>query len=421
MTSTVLFAHPSAELYGSDRMLVDSVRAVRDGGCRAVVVLPADGPLRPELDRAGAQVRFLDTPVLRKRYLSARGGVAMAWRTAGTVPSALRVLREVGPDVVYVNTLTIPVWQLAARAARVPCLVHVHEAEDVGRLVGIALAAPLLLARVVVVNSLTARRVLVGAIPRLAGRVRLVYNGVAPPSPVPRSPVPRSPVPPSPVPPSPVPPSTLPPRGRRGAAAGYEPARLVLVGRLSPRKGTDVAVAALAELRRRGRDVSLDLVGSAFDGYAAFEETVRAVAASPGLAGRVHFHGFQSDVSRFLAAADIVLVPSRVEPFGNVAVEALLAGRPLVASGVQGLAEVVRPGRTGLLVPPDDPGALADAVARLLDDWPLAVRLAAAGRADALDRFGPDRYRTLIRDVVADASRERERGRDRDSGGGRGR
>ncbi|CUU55403.1 hypothetical protein Ga0074812_10553 [Parafrankia irregularis] len=411
---TVLFAHPSAELYGADRMLLDSVRGVVAAGARAIVVLPERGPLWPLLEQAGAEVRAGDVPVLRKRYLRPHRAFGLVARMVTAVARLVRLIRLVRPDVLYVNTITIPVWLVAARLCRLPSLVHVHEAERTGRLVGVALTAPLLLARTIVVNSSAAAATLAAAVPALAGRTELVYNGVAraggpAPPPPPSSPAPPSPAPPSPesqprrlassalplpLPlPVPVPVPVLPVRPGT-------PARLVLVGRLSPRKGTDVALDALLRLRDAGRDVELDLVGSTFEGYEWYERQLRDVAADPRLADRVRFHGFQPDIEPFLRAADVVLVPSRAEPFGNVAVEALLAGRPLVASATQGLEEIVIADRTGLLVPPDDPAALAAAVSALLDDWPFAARLAAAGRADAVERFGLERYHDHINALI---------------------
>jgi len=118
------------------------------------------------------------------------------------------------------------------------------------------------------------------------------------------------------------------------------------------------------------------------------------------LAECVHFAGFSDVAAAFMRAADIVLVPSRVEPFGNVAVEAQLAGKPVVASAVQGLPEIVEDGRTGLLVAPDDPAALAAAVTRLLDEPGLAGRLAQSGADSAHLRFSPDRYRSDLRAAV---------------------
>src|SRR5699024_5942754 len=165
------------------------------------------------------------------------------------------------------------------------------------------------------------------------------------------------------------------------------PARVVVVGRLSPRKGIDVAVEAVGLLGRRGHDVRLEVCGTTFEGYEWFEDELRERITALDLADRVELRGYVRPTWGVLASADVVLVPSRAEPFGNTAVEALLAGRPLVASAVQGLVEIVDDGRTGLLVTPADPVALADGIERLLADPGLAARLAAAGLADARERF----------------------------------
>ncbi|MDQ1671829.1 MAG: hypothetical protein QOC98_391, partial [Frankiaceae bacterium] len=108
----------------------------------------------------------------------------------------------------------------------------------------------------------------------------------------------------------------------------------------------------------------------------------------------------RSDVPAFLQRADVCVVPSEQEPFGNVAVEAMLAGRPVVVSAVQGLAEIVDDGRNGWSVPPGDVGALAGALARVHDQWPRARSVEAAGAADARDRFSVERYAIDLREVL---------------------
>jgi glycosyltransferase involved in cell wall biosynthesis len=178
------------------------------------------------------------------------------------------------------------------------------------------------------------------------------------------------------------------------------PGHLVLVGRLSPRKGQDVAVAALAELHRRGLTASLELVGDVFPGYEWYQREIEVLIASLGLAASVTLAGFLADPAEAYARASVVLVPSRVEPFGNVAVEALGSGRPVVASSVQGLREVLDEGG-GLLVPPGDPALLADAIQQLLQMDPTALaELTQTGRDQATRRFGPARYARALAQYV---------------------
>src|SRR5205085_7244813 len=104
------------------------------------------------------------------------------------------------------------------------------------------------------------------------------------------------------------------------------------------------------------------------------------------LGDAVRFVGFRTDLDACLAAADVAVLPSLQEGLGVAALEAMAAARPVVASRVGGLGEAVVHGETGLLVPPADPGALAAALARLIGDPALRVRLGAAGRARVLAR-----------------------------------
>jgi hypothetical protein len=369
----VVIAHPSPDLYGSDLQLLESVGAFVARGWQVTLMMPAEGPLAARAVAAGAQVRIARFPVLRKALLRPRALAGLVIDAVRATDAARRWLTAVGADVLYVNTLTVPTWVFAGRLARVSVLSHVHEAEeDAGLPVRAVLTAPLLLSHRVVANSATAARALSRPFSVLARRTAVVYNGV--PGPVDE----------------PVPPRRRP----------QDSVRLLLVGRLSPRKGTDVALEAVARLVAEGRDVSLRLAGSAFAGYEWFEEQLATRAAAADLAGRVELLGYVTDRWAELERADIVLVPSRVEPFGNTAVEALLAARPLVASATQGLVEIVRDEETGLLVAADDAAALARAVGRLADDPTFARSLAVAGRDDALARFGVRRYRDEMCAVI---------------------
>jgi hypothetical protein len=247
----------------------------------------------------------------------------------------------------------------------------VHEAEDaVPAPIRTALAVPLLAADTVLVNSDATAATVTRGVAALRRRIRLLYNGVE----------------------GPAQPTT--PR-----AEPRDPARVVLVGRLSPRKGTDVAIEAIGLLSRK-RAVTLDVYGSVFTGYEWFTTRLRQRIADLELADSVRLHGFHADVWPAYAGADIALVPSRVEPFGNTAVEAQLAGVPVIVTDAQGLPETVAGGRFGTIVPVDDPGALADAINALLDDWPVTRVTATEAQTNARTAFAPATYRTRLLELL---------------------
>ena len=163
---------------------------------------------------------------------------------------------------------------------------------------------------------------------------------------------------------------------RRTLGVGDAPL-VVLVGRLEYEKGGHDAIEALHRVRAPAH---LALVGEG-----ARRDDLQALARGLGLGDRVHMPGRLADgqVAAVVASADVALVPSRYEPFGLVALEAMAAGTPVVASATGGLRDVVTDGVTGRLVPPGTPGALAEAIDALLDD-PTASRAVTTRAAAAV-------------------------------------
>jgi glycosyltransferase involved in cell wall biosynthesis len=161
------------------------------------------------------------------------------------------------------------------------------------------------------------------------------------------------------------------PRPRPGAIVGS-------IGRVEHQKGFDTLIRAVAEVD----GTALCIVGDGGE-RAALEQ----LAEDLGIRDRVVWTGWREDARSFLGVFDVFALPSRFEGFPLAVLEALLARSAVVAAEVGSTAEVVRDGETGLLVPPDDPPALARAIRRLLDDRDLRERLAANGRELVLRRF----------------------------------
>jgi len=157
---------------------------------------------------------------------------------------------------------------------------------------------------------------------------------------------------------------------------------LVAVCRLVRQKGVDVAVEALSLVRERHPATHLVVLG---EGPLRGELT--ELAARREIADAVSFPGRVGDVAWWLRRADVVVHPARWEGFGLALLEAMLCERPVVATEVSSIPEIVLDRETGVLVPPDDPTALAEAVTALLDDPAQAAGLGEAGRTRARAEF----------------------------------
>lgn len=186
---------------------------------------------------------------------------------------------------------------------------------------------------------------------------------------------------------------------RAAEAAAPDDVVVLTMSALVPRKGVIVLLDALNALARRGLRPLLWIAG---DGPERAALATRV--ASLGLAAQVRFLGERADVGDLLAGCDVFAMPSLHEGLGIAALEAMAAGRAVIASAVGGLADAIVDGRTGLLVPPDDPCRLADALESLLRDSELRAALGAAGPQRVAERFSAASmvaaYERLYREVL---------------------
>ena len=353
-------------------------------GTVAHAVLFEDGPLVSLLGRAGAtaEVRRLGRAggvdrrdatrpwvIARHAIGVARHGLGLAWR-----------IRRLRPDVVHANSLKAGlIGGVAARLAGRPMVWHLRDrlADDYlpARSARLVRWAARHLAAAVVVPS---QAVLDTLGPTPAGQERMV---VADPYPA------------------------GPPRGDRRPG----PPRLLMVGRLTPWKGQDVFVEAVAQAFPEG-DVEAAVAGAPWFGAEdeAFERSLRDRVAGLGLGSSVRLLGHRDDVEALMADADIVVHASRVpEPFGQVVVEAMAAGAAVVATGEGGPSELIDDGVHGVLVPPGDVGALAAALRRLAHDPAERDRLGRAAQARIAERTDPAHAARRVAEVHERAAARR--------------
>ena len=329
---------------GGELGLIDLLRGLDRDRWAPVLVVPEDGEVAARGRDLELPVRVIPLPSLR------RPGPA----SVSSVRALIGLARGGDASVIHANGSRAMAYAgVAGRLAARPTIWHVRVADRDG-LFDRALCA--LATAVIATSRAVARR-----FPRGSAKVRLVPNGVDLKrfAPRPASPALR-------------------------ATLGVPPAAPVAVsiGRHVPEKGYRHLVDAAAALDRARPGAHWIFVG---DGELRGE--LEARARRSGLESRVHFTGWRDDVADVLALADVCVLPSESEGFGRVLVEAMAMGRAVVATAIGGVPDVVVAGETGLLVPPADPAALAEAVRALLDDPARAARFGAAGRARAESTF----------------------------------
>jgi glycosyltransferase involved in cell wall biosynthesis len=176
------------------------------------------------------------------------------------------------------------------------------------------------------------------------------------------------------------------PRAPDVASNGFHsPLRLCVIGTIDRRKSQDVAVEAVGVLRNRGVEAALSLVGREED--PDFAQEVRTTAERLGIADRVRFLGEARSVDGILSETDILILSSVAEWTPLVLMEAQAWQKPVVASRVGGIPEVVVDRETGILTPPGDPEAIADAVQTIVADPHEARRMGARGREHVAAEF----------------------------------
>lgn len=331
----------SLNVGGQEMVILSLVGAMDRARFRSRVLCLHDrGPLAPRVEAMGIPVEVIGGEGV--------GMIATARRLA-------RRLRALRPDVLHThNPSPHQVGALARRLAPVPVLIHTKHGRNFfgRRLEQWAERVAGRWSDLVVPVSRDAAEVARADDRVPAHRIRVIHNGVTL--------------------------GTVPARPRPGATGMHA----VHVARLNEIKDQSTLLAAARLVADRRPAFRLDIVG---DG--PLGEALRAEAEALGLGAVVSFHGLQADVRPFLAAADLFVLSSTSEGIAITLLEAMGAGLPVVATDVGGNREVVVPDETGMLVPPRDPAAMADAIIALLDDPARAIAMGHAGRARVEDEF----------------------------------
>ncbi len=365
---SILIIHQSAELYGSDKTLLLLLKYLDKTNFYPVVVLPNEGILKAELEKVNIKVVIAPVLKLSRKMFTPKN----IFNFLKDIKKGISILDKLNNkhhfDIVYSNTLAVSLGMIYAKKRKIKHLWHVHEIIVSPKIIA-AIYPKLLMvfSDLVVCNSTATQKNLTQRIPKLESKSIVIYNGIE---------IPKV-------------------ANLDKINLGFPVDNIVisLVGRISSWKGQQLLVSAFVILAKKHLNIKLVFLGSAPPNQEQFEISLKNKIAENKLQEQVIIFPFQNEISKFWNSIDIAVVPStEPEPFGLVAVEAMLAKKPVIASNHGGLAEIVIDDETGFLVAPNNPIALAEAISRLLDQPELRTQFGDNGYKRVVREFSVEKY-----------------------------
>ena len=386
----VLFLNHTAEPGGAEIAMLNLIRHLDPGKITPIVVFGSDGPLVEQI-RSFAETHVLPLPTVvggaKKDAMGAASflqfraifvAIAYIWALA-------RFVRKTRPDFIHTNSLKSHfLGGVAARLLGRPVVWHLRNSVDrdylpsstvrfVFRTLAKYVPSFVVACSGATLRSLSSEARVSAILPhkrRLSPPGIVVHDG------------------------------TLSSGWRSKPPANDGIFRVALIGRISPWKGQHIFIRAAALVRQTFPGAQFYIVGSALFGEAEYEREVRALAQSYDIPDLVTFTGFRKDILNVIADMDLIVHASTIgEPFGQVIIEGMAAGKPVIATNGGGVPEIVENGKTGILVPMGDIAAMAEAISRMLADPDLAAEMGARGRQRVQDCFTIDHTARKIESI----------------------
>lgn len=376
---------------GGSYALRETIKRVVQRGVRPVVVVPETADSKELFSNPEWDVVYLKMRRARltwnlwthTRYFLSLPGTLLALR---------RIIREKAVHIVHFNEITDFLAGMAAKSCGVPCVCHVRADGLPNPYRGLLLATLKRVVDAIVVPSQSTAAWITDGSPGLSGRIRLIHDYAFDITEYEK----------------PVSGSEL------RQELGIEPNTILvlLVSKLIVWKGHMTFIRAAEKVIKASANIQFVIVGGSLSGHEQEAVDIKALAQKLVPESAFHFAGPRYGLARVYAASDIVVhCPVFPDPFPTVVLLAMLAGKPVIGSNIGGIPEQIEDGRTGVLVPPDDPKALASAILQLASDPARRSALGAAAAETIRTGFAPDRQGQqlieLYAEVIQSWARER--------------
>lgn len=374
---TILFIHQSAELYGSDKTLLYLVVNLDKNRFFPIVVLPNSGPLKTELEKEN--IKVIIAPVLklhRKMFNPSNLLKFFNDYFKGTkVINALK--KDYKIDFIYSNTLAVLLGFFYCYFHGTKHIWHVHE----------IIESPSIFTKAFrfFLNNKTNTILIHNSIAtsnfwNCKGNNQVIWNGVAPFSDIKVEEK-----------------ETI----RKTLFQSDSEIILALVGRINRWKGQMLLLETFSKLIKTNPNIKLVYIGSAPPNQEHFLDDLNEKITNFNLVRNVKILPFQESINKIWQSIDIAVIPStEPEPFGMVAIEAMMAKKPVVAANHGGLTEIVVHNKTGFLVEPNNPADLKKTLEKLIKNTELRTTFGENGYQRAIEKFSIEKYVQKIEDIL---------------------
>lgn len=366
----ILFIHQSAELYGSDKTSLLLLKHIDRTKFFPVVVLPNEGPLKIELEKENIKVVIAPVLKLYRNVFSPKNILKFIKDIKKGIEALDTLNNHYHFDIIYSNTLAVLLGMIYAKKRKIKHLWHVHEIIVHPKF--IASIFPKLLMRyshLVVCNSVATEKNLIDRVPKLTSKTVVIHNGIEKNIPI----------------------ITF------GCKAdfGFKETDLIvtLVGRISRLKGHKLLLDVFTNYLIHNEKIKLLFVGSPVEGQEHYLEEIENSIIRNKLEKRIKIVPFSNDLNTIWSITDIAVMPStEAESFGLVAAEAMLAKKPVVASNLGGLPEIVINNETGYLFDPKNKLDLFKAISNIIENPSLRSKFGKNGYERVINEFSIEKH-----------------------------
>jgi glycosyltransferase involved in cell wall biosynthesis len=381
----ILFIHQSAELYGSDKTLLLLLKNLNKDKFKPIVLLPFDGPLKEALENENIEVVIAPVLKLYRNIFTPKNLIGFFKE----IKIAFKIVNELHKkhqfELIYSNTLAVLFGIMYAWKNNIKHLWHVHEIIEHPPLFKKAFVYLLTLkSNSFIVYNSKATKLFWEVNNRIRNKGLVIWNGI-------ETNTPKTSL------------NEISEIRKRLFLTNSNQIVISLVGRISRWKGQMILLDAFNNLSHNFENIKLVIVGAPPPNQENFQLDLEEKIKTCQLENKVVIVQFQNEIHKIWQAIDIAVVPStEPEPFGMVAIEAMMAQKPVVASNHGGLTEIVVDNETGYLVEPNNKEALKEALEKLIINPELRKQMGAKGHARVINEFSVTNYVNSFEKIFAE-------------------